>query len=65
MKKFIISIEAVDGKQHQFEIEYKKTVTVAAIENSIQAREARFFRFGDRMVNLDNVFSLVVKEKKD
>ncbi|MGE6553344.1 hypothetical protein ACQKFK_31890 [Bacillus mycoides] len=65
MKKFIISIEAVDGKQHEFEIEYKKTVTVAAIENSIQAREARFFRFGNRMVNLDNVFSLVVKEKKD
>ncbi|MBK5469349.1 hypothetical protein JFU54_01875 [Bacillus sp. TH19] len=65
MKKFLISIEAVDGKQHEFEIEYKKTVTVAAIENSIQAREARFFRFGDRMVNLDNVFSLVVKEKKD
>ncbi|RBP18845.1 MULTISPECIES: hypothetical protein [Bacillus] len=65
MKKFIISIEAVDGKQHEFEIEYKKTVTVAAIENSIQAREARFFRFGDRMVNLDNIFSLVVKEKKD
>ncbi|EJS67115.1 MULTISPECIES: hypothetical protein [Bacillus cereus group] len=65
MKKFIISIEAVDGKQHEFEIEYKKTVTVSAIENSIQAREARFFRFGDCMVNLDNVFSLVVKEKKD
>lgn len=65
MKKFIISIVAVDGKQHEFEIEHKKTVTVAAIENSIQAREARFFRFGDRMVNLDNVFSLVVKEKKD
>ncbi|PEX87340.1 hypothetical protein [Bacillus cereus] len=65
MKKFIISIEAVDGKQHEFEIEYKKTVTVSAIENSIQAREARFFRFGDYMVNLDNVFSLVVKEKKD
>ncbi|EJS75530.1 hypothetical protein CN425_03980 [Bacillus cereus] len=65
MKKFIISIEAVDGKQHEFEIEYKKTVTVSAIENSIQARESRFFRFGDCMVNLDNVFSLVVKEKKD
>ena len=65
MKKFIIRIEAVDGKQHEFEIEYKKTVTVSAIENSIQAREARFFRFGDCMVNLDNVFSLVVKEKKD
>lgn len=65
MKKFIISIEAVDGKQYEFEIEYKKTVTVSAIENSIQAREARFFIFGDRMINLDNVFSLVVKEKKD
>ncbi|PFS11319.1 hypothetical protein COK55_22935 [Bacillus cereus] len=65
MKKFIISIEAVDGKQHEFEIEHKKTVTVSAIENSIQAREARFFRFGDRMINLDNVFSLMVKEKKD
>ncbi|MGW5955983.1 hypothetical protein [Bacillus mycoides] len=65
MKKFIISIEAVDGKQHEFEIEYKKTVTVAAIENSIQAREARFFRFGERMVNLENVFSLMVKEKRD
>ena len=65
MKKFIISIEAVDGKQHEFEVEYKKTVTVTDIENSIQAREARFFRFGDRMINLDNVFSLVVKEKKD
>ena len=32
MKKFIINIEAVDGKQHEFEVEYKKTVTVTDIE---------------------------------